>query len=33
LERMLGELEEVATVERPPILEGRNMVMVMIPKH
>jgi len=33
LERMLGELEDVATVERPPILEGRNMVMVMIPKH
>jgi translation initiation factor IF-3 len=33
LERMLGELEEVATVERPPTLEGRNMVMVMIPKH
>jgi translation initiation factor IF-3 len=33
LERMLGELEDVATVERPPTLEGRNMVMVMIPKH
>jgi len=33
LERMTGELSEVATVERSPTLEGRNMVMTMIPKH
>ena len=33
LERMMGELDEVATVERSPTLEGRHMVMTMIPKH
>lgn len=33
LERMTEELSEVATVERPPTLEGRNMVLTMIPKH
>lgn len=33
LERMAKELDEVGTVEHPPTLEGRNMVMTMIPKH
>jgi translation initiation factor IF-3 len=33
LDRMMEELKEVATVERATKLEGRNMVMTMIPKH
>ena len=33
LDRMKEELEEIASVERPSKLEGRNMVMTMIPKH
>lgn len=33
LERMMEELTEVATVERSPTMEGRSMIMTMIPKH
>jgi translation initiation factor IF-3 len=33
LDRMAEELKDVATIERPTKLEGRNMVMTMIPKH
>jgi translation initiation factor IF-3 len=33
LDRMAEELQDVATIERPTKLEGRNMVMTMIPKH
>ena len=33
LDRMVEELQDVATVERASKMEGRNMVMTMIPKH
>ena len=33
LDRMAEELKDVASVERPTKMEGRNMVMTMIPKH
>lgn len=32
LDRMAKELEDVATVERPPTLDGKLMVMIMLPK-
>ncbi len=31
LERLIGELEEQATVEQSPSMEGRNMTMVLAP--
>ena len=31
LDRMAQELQEVATVERNPLVEGRNMIMIMSP--
>jgi translation initiation factor IF-3 len=33
LDRMAEELKDVASIERPTKLEGRNMAMTMIPKH
>ncbi len=33
LDRMVEELQDVASVERASKMEGRNMVMTMIPKH
>ena len=32
LERLVDELEEIASVERPPKLEGHTMTMVLVPK-
>jgi translation initiation factor IF-3 len=32
LRRMAQELAEVATVERHPLMEGRNMIMILAPK-
>jgi translation initiation factor IF-3 len=32
LERLRGELDELASVEQMPKLEGRQMVMVISPK-
>ena len=32
LERLTGDLEEYAVVERPPKLEGYNMTMILSPK-
>lgn len=32
LERLMQEVSDLAMVERPPRLEGRNMVMVLSPK-
>jgi len=31
LDRMAEELKEVATIERTPLVEGRNMIMIMSP--
>jgi translation initiation factor IF-3 len=31
LDRMANELKEVATIERNPLVEGRNMIMIMSP--
>lgn len=31
LDRVIEDMKEVSQVERPPILEGRNMVMVLAP--
>jgi len=33
LDRMAEELQDVASIERANKMEGRNMVMTMIPKH
>lgn len=33
LDRMVEELKDIAAVEQPARLEGRNLVMMMIPKH
>lgn len=33
LERMVQEIADLASVERPPRLEGRNMVMVLMPRN
>ncbi len=32
LRRMAQQLADVAVVERPPIMEGRNMIMILAPK-
>lgn len=32
LDRMAEELESIAVVERPPTLDGKLMIMVMVPK-
>ncbi len=32
LRRMAQQLGDVGVVERPPIMEGRNMIMIMAPK-
>lgn len=32
LQRMAQQLADVAVIERPPSIEGRNMVMVLAPK-
>jgi len=31
LDRMANELKEVASIERNPLVEGRNMIMIMSP--
>lgn len=31
LERVANELIEISTIEQPPLLEGRNMIMVLAP--
>jgi hypothetical protein len=31
LDRMAEELKEVAIIERTPLVEGRNMIMIMSP--
>jgi len=31
LDRMADELKEVATIERNPLVEGRNMIMILSP--
>jgi translation initiation factor IF-3 len=31
LDRMAGELKTISTVERTPLLEGRNMIMILAP--
>ena len=31
LDRMANELKEIATIERNPLVEGRNMIMIMSP--
>jgi translation initiation factor IF-3 len=31
LDRVIDDMKDVSQVERPPILEGRNMVMVLAP--
>jgi translation initiation factor IF-3 len=31
LDRMATELKEVAAIERNPLVEGRNMIMIMSP--
>ncbi|HBT47202.1 MAG TPA: translation initiation factor IF-3 [Peptococcaceae bacterium] len=31
--RLADQVSELASVERPPKLEGRNMVMILAPKH
>jgi translation initiation factor IF-3 len=33
LDRMAEELRELAAVERNPLVEGRNMTMIMSPMH
>ena len=33
LDRFAEALKEVAVIEQPPRLEGRNMVMILTPKH
>ncbi len=33
LDRMAGELRDLAVVERNPLVEGRNMTMIMSPVH
>jgi translation initiation factor IF-3 len=32
LKRMAQQLAEVSVVERPPLMEGRNMIMILAPK-
>ncbi len=32
LERLEADLTEIATVEQRPKMEGRQMVMIMVPK-
>ena len=32
LRRMAQQLADVAVVERPPVMEGRNMIMILAPK-
>ncbi len=32
LRRMAQQLTDVAVVERPPVMEGRNMIMILAPK-
>ena len=32
MDRLMKDLSDLSTVERPPILEGRFMVMIMTPK-
>ncbi len=32
LRRMAGQLGDVGVVERPPLMEGRNMIMILAPK-
>ncbi len=33
LERLVSDLEDVAVVEKKPDMEGRQMIMVLAPKH
>jgi translation initiation factor IF-3 len=33
LDRMAGELHELAAIERNPLVEGRNMTMILSPVH
>lgn len=33
LERLIQETQDIAAVEQPPRLEGRNMTLVLVPKH
>ena len=33
LERLIQETQDIAAVEQPPRLEGRNMTLVFVPKH
>ncbi len=32
LRRMAQQLADVSVVERPPLMEGRNMIMILAPK-
>jgi translation initiation factor IF-3 len=32
LQRMASELNEISELEQPPRMEGRNMVMILVPK-
>jgi translation initiation factor IF-3 len=32
LRRMAQQLADVGVVERPPLMEGRNMIMILAPK-
>jgi translation initiation factor IF-3 len=32
LDRVIADLAEVANVEQPPMMEGRAMIMVLVPK-
>lgn len=33
LDRLADEAKEIATVERPPLMEGRNLFMILAPTH
>ncbi len=33
MKRLLGDVEDIASVEKPPLREGRNLICVLFPKH
>ena len=33
IKRLLQDVEDIASVEKPPTREGRNIICVLFPKH
>ena len=33
IKRLLADVEDVASIEKPPLKEGRNIICVLFPKH